>query len=212
MGETIEAILKAGKTPDKTKMEDTRVVKETGRKVSPSHDEQTTQVNLKEVLRDKRRGRRLSMEGQDLYTILDLPKDSSEDEIKSKYRNLARMVHPDNHPHNKEEAEIQFQRLKMAHDILGDKDKRKVYDKYGSAGIWVCEKYGYKVARGWYKGLLWTAALCLAWYISPTTCGFCCLCCLGCCHPCQEYDDFIFKMKCDYKMPEEYGSPKGNSL
>ena len=132
-------------------MEDTRVVEETGRKVSPSHDEQTTQVNLKEVLRDKRRGRRLSMEGQDLYTILDLPKDSSEDEIKSKYRKLARMVHPDNHPNNKEGAEKQFQRLKMAHDILGDKDKRKVYDKYGSAGIWVCEKYGYRVARGWYK-------------------------------------------------------------
>ena len=212
MGETIEAILKAGKIPDKTKMEDTRVVKETGRKVSPSHDEQTTQVNLKEVLRDKRRGRRLSMEGQDLYTILDLPKDCSEDEIKSKYRNLARMVHPDNHPNDKEEAEIQFQRLKMAHDILGDKNRRKVYDKYGSAGIWVCEKYGYKVAQSWYKGLLWTAALCVAWYISPTTCGFCCLCCLGCCHPCQEYDDFIFRMKCDYRMSEEYGSPKRNSF
>ena len=100
----------------------------------------------------------------------------------------------------------------MAHDILGDKKKREVYDKYGSAGIWVCEKYGYKMARGWYKGLLWTAALCVAWYISPTTCGFCCLCCLGGCHPCQEYDDFTFRMKCDYRMSEEYGSPKRNSL
>ena len=193
-------------------MEDTRVVKETGRKVSPSHDEQTTQVNLKEVLKDKRRGRRLSMEGQDLYTILDLPKDSSEDEIKSKYRNLARMVHPDNHPNNKEEAEKQFQRLKMAHDILGDKKKREVYDKYGSAGIWVCEKYGYKMARGWYKGLLWTAALCLAWYISPSTCGFCCLCCLCCCEPCQAYDDFIFTETGFLCQRKRMGAQLGTSI
>ena len=160
--------------------------------VSSNQDEQWTQINLKEMLKDKRQDRRLSIKGQDLYTIMDLPKDSSEDEINSKYRSLARMAHPDKHPNNKEEAEKQFQRLKMAYEILGDKKKREVYDKYGSTGIWVCGKYGYKMARGWYKGLLWTAALCLAWYISPSTCGFCCLCCLCCCEPCKAYDDFIF--------------------
>ena len=62
--------------------------------VSSSRDEQSTQVNLKEMLKDKRQIRRLSIKGQDLYTIMDLPKDSSEDEIHSKYRSLARMVHP----------------------------------------------------------------------------------------------------------------------
>ena len=62
--------------------------------VSSSQDEQWTQVNLKEMLKDKRQNRRLSIKGQDLYTIMDLPKDSSEDEINSKYRSLARMVHP----------------------------------------------------------------------------------------------------------------------
>ena len=51
-------------------------------------------VNLKEMLKDTRQNRRLSIKGQDLYTIMDLPKDSSEDEINSKYRSLAKMVHP----------------------------------------------------------------------------------------------------------------------
>ena len=63
-------------------MEDTQeagVGKVKSGKVSSSHDEQstTTQVNLKEVLKDKRRGHRLSIGGQYLYTIMDLPKDSS---------------------------------------------------------------------------------------------------------------------------------------
>ena len=62
--------------------------------VSSSQDEQWTQVNLKEMLKDTRQNRRLSIKGQDLYTIMDLPKDSSEDEINSKYRSLAKMVHP----------------------------------------------------------------------------------------------------------------------
>ena len=58
--------------------------------VSSNQVEQSTQVNLKEMLKDKRQNRRLSIKGQDLYTIMDLPKDSSEDEINSKYRSLAR--------------------------------------------------------------------------------------------------------------------------
>ena len=107
---------------------------------------------------------------------MDLPKDSSEREINIKYRNLARRVHQDKHP-NKEKAAEQFQRLEVAHYILGDKKKREVYDKYRSAGIWMCEKYGYKMAQGWYKGLLWTAALCLCCCLG-CLCG-CCLC--GCC-------------------------------
>ena len=78
-------------------MEDTQgasVGKQKDSGVSSSQDEELTQVNLKEMLKDKRQIRRLSIKGQDLYTIMDLPKDSSEDEIHSKYRSLARMVHP----------------------------------------------------------------------------------------------------------------------
>ena len=62
--------------------------------VSSNQDEQSTQVNLKEMLKDKRQNRRLSIKGQELYTIMDLPKDSSEEDINSKYRSLARMAHP----------------------------------------------------------------------------------------------------------------------
>ena len=78
-------------------MEDTQgasVGKQKDSGVSSSQDEQSSQVNLKEMLKDKRQNRRLSIKGQDLYTIMDLPKDSSEEDINSKYRSLARMAHP----------------------------------------------------------------------------------------------------------------------
>ena len=79
------------------KMEDTQnagVGIQKDSEISSNQVEQSTQVNLKEMLKDKRQNRRLSIKGQDLYTIMDLPKDSSEDEITSKYRSLAKMVHP----------------------------------------------------------------------------------------------------------------------
>ena len=78
------------------KMEETQVAgvgKQKDSEVSSSRDEQSTQVNLKEMLKDKRQNRRLSIKGQDLYTIMDLPKDSSEEDINSKYRSLARKAH-----------------------------------------------------------------------------------------------------------------------
>ena len=109
-------------------MEDTQgagICKEKDGGVSSSHDEQSTQVNLKEMLKDKRENRRLSIKGQDLYTIMDLPKDSSEDEINSKYRNLARRVHQDKDPNNKEQRK-------------GEKKRRKAKKQLG-----FCHKLGF---------------------------------------------------------------------
>lgn len=64
---------------------------------------------------------------KNLYHVLGVTKDSSEADIKSAYRKLARKYHPDLNKDNKEAAE-KFKEISCAYDILGDKDKRKKYD------------------------------------------------------------------------------------
>ena len=64
---------------------------------------------------------------KNLYHVLGVTKESSEAEIKSAYRKLARKYHPDLNKNNKEAAE-KFKEISCAYDILGDKEKRKKYD------------------------------------------------------------------------------------
>ena len=64
---------------------------------------------------------------KDLYNILGVTKNASENEIKSAYRKLARKYHPDLNKDNNNAAE-KFKEISCAYDILGDKEKRKKYD------------------------------------------------------------------------------------
>ena len=66
----------------------------------------------------------------DYYSILGLPKDAKEEEIKKAYRKLARKHHPDLNPNDKE-AQKKFQQLNEANEVLSDPIKRKKYDQYG---------------------------------------------------------------------------------
>ena len=71
------------------------------------------------------------MKYKDYYEILGVKKDSTEAEIKSAYRKLARKYHPDV---NKEKgAEEKFKDINEAYEVLGDKEKRQRYDSLGSA-------------------------------------------------------------------------------
>lgn len=70
------------------------------------------------------------MEFVDYYKILGINKNASTDEVKKAYRKLARKYHPDLNPNSKE-AEQKFTQINEAHEVLGDPDKRKQYDKYG---------------------------------------------------------------------------------
>ncbi|HSQ01608.1 MAG TPA: molecular chaperone DnaJ [Candidatus Dormibacteraeota bacterium] len=74
------------------------------------------------------------MTEKDLYAVLGVSRTASADEIKKAYRKLARAHHPDVNPGNKE-AEERFKALSEAHDVLGDADKRKLYDEFGMAGV-----------------------------------------------------------------------------
>lgn len=66
----------------------------------------------------------------DYYSVLGVPKNASEEDIKKAYRKLARQHHPDLNP-NDAEANKKFQQINEAHEILSDPDKRKKYDQYG---------------------------------------------------------------------------------
>lgn len=66
----------------------------------------------------------------DYYQTLGINKTASEDEIKKAYRKLARKLHPDLNPNDKD-AHTKFQRINEANEVLSDPAKRKKYDQYG---------------------------------------------------------------------------------
>ncbi len=70
------------------------------------------------------------MEFIDYYKILGVDKSASEEDIKKAYRKLARKLHPDLNPDNKE-AHHKFQQVNEANEVLSDPEKRKKYDQYG---------------------------------------------------------------------------------
>ena len=70
------------------------------------------------------------MEFVDYYKILSVDKKASEEEIKKAYRKLARKLHPDLNPNDKE-ANKKFQQVNEANEVLSDPEKRKKYDQYG---------------------------------------------------------------------------------
>ncbi|MDE5490722.1 J domain-containing protein [Elizabethkingia meningoseptica] len=66
----------------------------------------------------------------DYYKILGVNKNATQEEIKKAYRKLARKMHPDLNPDDKE-AQHKFQELNEANEVLSDPEKRAKYDKYG---------------------------------------------------------------------------------
>src|SRR5918999_2358740 len=63
----------------------------------------------------------------DLYAVLGVARDASDEDIRRAYRKLAKENHPDLNPGNAE-AERRFKEIAAAYDILGDPEKRKRYD------------------------------------------------------------------------------------
>ncbi|SDT73312.1 molecular chaperone DnaJ [Actinoplanes derwentensis] len=68
---------------------------------------------------------------KDFYALLGVNRSATPDEIKKAYRKLARDLHPDRNPDNKE-AEEKFKAASEAYDVLADDKKRKEYDEMRS--------------------------------------------------------------------------------
>ena len=68
---------------------------------------------------------------KDLYKILGVNKQATEQDIKKAYRKSALKYHPDRNQGNKEESEKKFKEVSEAYEILNNKEKRNIYDKYG---------------------------------------------------------------------------------
>ena len=64
----------------------------------------------------------------DPYQTLGVKKDASDKEIQKAYRRLAKKLHPDLNPGNKQ-AEEQFKDVSVAYDLLSDAQKRARLDR-----------------------------------------------------------------------------------
>jgi DnaJ-class molecular chaperone len=65
---------------------------------------------------------------RDPYEVLGVNRKASAAEIKSAYRKLAKKLHPDANK-NDPKAASRFAELNAAHEIVGDEDKRKAFDR-----------------------------------------------------------------------------------
>src|SRR5437764_11781264 len=65
---------------------------------------------------------------RDPYEVLGVSRSASAAEIKSAFRKLAKKLHPDANKHDPQAAS-RFAELNAAHEIIGDPDKRKAYDR-----------------------------------------------------------------------------------
>jgi molecular chaperone DnaJ len=84
---------------------------------------------------------------KDFYAILGVDKKAGADEIKKKYRSLARELHPDK-TKGDSALEEKFKAVSEAYDILSDSKKRAEYDEARS----LFERGGFRAPTGGFSG------------------------------------------------------------
>lgn len=74
---------------------------------------------------------------RELYALLQISPQSSDEEIRKAYRQWAQVYHPDKYqsPEMKDIATDNFQKICEAYEILTDEHKRQIYDIYGMEGV-----------------------------------------------------------------------------
>ncbi|KAJ1896885.1 hypothetical protein LPJ66_003715 [Kickxella alabastrina] len=98
----------------------------------------------------------------DLYTVLQVTRTATDAELRTAYRKLALLTHPDKHSHldaSSDEAKAktkQFQQIGFAYSILKDTQRRKIYDQTGSLAVPILEE-----GKDWdaYFRQLWTGVV-----------------------------------------------------
>eukprot|EP00366_Plasmodium_knowlesi_P002537 XP_002260034.1 DNAJ-like protein, putative [Plasmodium knowlesi strain H] len=72
---------------------------------------------------------------KNFYEILNVPRNSSKNEIKQAYRKLALKYHPDRNPNNRKESEKMFREITEAYETLSDENKKRMYDSQLNNGF-----------------------------------------------------------------------------
>lgn len=67
----------------------------------------------------------------DLYSLLGLNKNATEEDIRKAYKKMAIKHHPDRNPDDKDAANIKFQEINKAYCILSNPEKKRNYDQFG---------------------------------------------------------------------------------
>ena len=70
------------------------------------------------------------MANTDLYAVLEVEHNCSQEDLKRSYRRLARQLHPDTN--DDPAAETRFKEVSQAYEILSDPERRANYDRFGS--------------------------------------------------------------------------------
>ncbi|MCP4217020.1 MAG: molecular chaperone DnaJ [bacterium] len=74
------------------------------------------------------------MSKRDYYEVLGVSRETEQPAIKKAYRQLALKYHPDRNQGNNE-AEEMFKEASEAYSVLGNEEKKRIYDQYGHEGL-----------------------------------------------------------------------------
>jgi|SRR6185436_17740808 len=101
---------------------------------------------------------------RDLYAVLALPRNATEEQIRQRFRDLARLRHPDRFQGaEKQKAEEDFQEITQAFNILSDAERRRQHDTEllrptnDSDPRQLCRAYMQRGIKA-YKGKAWLEA------------------------------------------------------